>query len=161
MKPFPLAALAAACLSACGEAAAPEAAPEAVPVAATVGVTEAWCRPTPNGARAGACYVTLTANQDDRLVSVATPVAASAQIHDMVMEGGMMKMSEMTGGLPLPAQTPVSLAPGGRHLMLTGLTGPLAAGEQAPLTLRFEKAAEVTVQAAIRQPPVADSHGGG
>ncbi len=123
---------------------------------ATVTTADAWCRPTPNGARAGACYLSLSASTGDRLVDVASPRAGEVQIHEMTTEDGVMKMGELTGGLPLSQGRAVALQPGGVHLMLIGLTGPLVAGETVPLTLRFDKAPEVVVQAQVRQPSAGD-----
>lgn len=119
---------------------------------AAVTATDAWCRPSPNGAKAGGCYVTLTAATDDRLTGGSTPRAGSLQVHEMKTENGMMKMAELTGGLPLPAGQAVALAPGGNHLMLIGLTAPLVDGETVPLTLQFASAPAITVQAQVRQP---------
>jgi copper(I)-binding protein len=161
MKPIILLPLAALTLAACGdgEAQRTESATRRIDgVTASVSATDVWCRPTPTGGRTGACYATLTAGQDDRLLAVATPAAASAQIHDMSTEGGMMKMAEMEGGLPLPAGQAVNLAPGGRHLMLIGLASPLTDGETTSLTLDFETAPDLTVQAAVRQPPTDAAH---
>jgi len=115
-------------------------------------VSDAWCRPSPNGATTGACYATIKTGQDDRLVSVSTPAAAAAAIHDMTTENGMMKMSEIEGRLTLKKGEVVTLAPGGKHLMLTGLTAPLVAGDTAVLTLTFEKAQPVNVDAVVRNP---------
>ncbi|WP_284877942.1 copper chaperone PCu(A)C [Brevundimonas sp. MEB006b] len=148
-------ALAAAALSltACNPS-EPAKAPAAETPAETAAVTatDAWCRPSPNGAKAGGCYVTLTATTDDRLTGGSTPRAASLQVHEMKTENGMMKMAELTAGLPLPAGQAVALAPGGNHLMLIGLTAPLVAGETVPLTFQFASAPAITVQAQVRQP---------
>lgn len=148
-------ALAAAALSlaACNPS-EPAKAPAAETPTATAAVTatDAWCRPSPNGAKAGGCYVTLTAATDDRLMGGSTPRAGSLQVHEMKTENGMMKMAELTAGLPLPADQAVALAPGGNHLMLIGLTAPLVAGETVPLTLQFASAPAITVQAQVRQP---------
>lgn len=119
---------------------------------AAVTATDAWCRPSPNGAKAGGCYVTLTAATDDRLTGGSTPRAGSLQVHEMKTENGMMKMAELTAGLPLPAGEAVALAPGGNHLMLIGLTAPLVAGETVPLTFQFASAPTITVRAQVRQP---------
>lgn len=119
---------------------------------AAVTATDAWCRPSPNGAKAGGCYVALTAATDDRLTGGSTPRAGSLQVHEMKTENGMMKMAELTAGLPLPAGQAVALAPGGNHLMLIGLTAPLVAGETVPLTFQFASAPTITVQAQVRQP---------
>ncbi|ASE40437.1 copper chaperone PCu(A)C [Brevundimonas vesicularis] len=148
-------ALAAAALSlaACNPSQPAKAPAAETPTAtAAVSATDAWCRPSPNGAKAGGCYVTLTAATDDRLTGGSTPRAASLQVHEMKTENGMMKMAELTAGLPLPAGQAVALAPGGNHLMLIGLTAPLVAGETVPLTFQFASAPAITVQAQVRQP---------
>lgn len=137
-------------LAACGQgdAKAPSAA------ASTVAVTDAICRPTPNGRQMTACYLTLTASADDRLVSVASPRAGRAEVHESKMEGGMMMMRELRDGMPLPAGQAVELKPGGDHIMLLAVTEPMTAGETVALTLTFEKAAAVGVHAPVGQPPL-------
>ncbi|CAN5291996.1 copper chaperone PCu(A)C [soil metagenome] len=121
-------------------------------VKATVEISDAWCRPTPNGAQTGACYLTVKASHANRMTGAATPLAANAMIHDVSTAGGMMSMSDMTAGLPLAAGEAVELKPGGRHLMLTGLTAPLVEGTAVPLTLTFSNTPAMTVQAPVRQP---------
>ncbi|MDQ1152930.1 copper chaperone PCu(A)C [Brevundimonas sp. SORGH_AS_0993] len=156
--PFPLAALTLT-LAACGQ---PGQKAETSKVA-TVAVTDAWCRPTPNGAQAGACYATFLASTDDRLTGGSSPAADQVQTHEMSMADGVMHMGELKDGLPLPAGKAVTLAPGGAHLMLTGLAQPLVAGQTTPLTLRFASAPSVTVQAQIRMPSTGGAgmaHGG-
>ena len=150
-----LSALAALSLSACGQPAEKAAETSAAP--GTVTVADAWCRPTPNGAKVGGCYVTLTAGSDDRLLSVSTALAESAQIHEMKMENGVMSMSELKNGLPLPAGQKVELKPGSTHIMLMGLRDPLVDGGVASFTLTFEKAPAIGIHAAVKQPPVVDS----
>lgn len=135
-----------------GEKASTTATMEQDGVKAVVEITEPWCRPTPNGAQAGACYLTVKSNVANKVTGVATPLAGTSMIHDMSMDGGMMKMAEMTGGLPLVADQAVTLAPGGKHVMLMGLTGPLVEGVTVPLTLTFEATPAMTVQAVVRQP---------
>jgi copper(I)-binding protein len=122
----------------------------------TVTVAEALCRPTPNGRRMTACYLTLTATGDDRLVSVSSPRAGRVEIHESRMEGGMMMMTELREGIVLPAGQAVQLKPGGNHLMLLGVTEPMAAGESIALTLTFEKAAAMGVHAPVATPPVGE-----
>ena len=119
---------------------------------ASVEITDPWCRPTPNGALAGACYLTVKSSVDNTMTGVATPLAANAMVHDMSLANGMMTMSDMTGGLPLKGGEKVELQPGGKHLMLTGLTGPLVDGAAVPLTLTFSDTPAMTVQAPVRQP---------
>lgn len=162
MKRLLILAAAPLALAACSPAAEPAAdSPPAPDQAAAVVVTDAWCRATPNGARAGGCFATFTATTDDRLTGGSTPRAAQLQVHEMSMDGGMMKMGQIEGGLPLPAGQAVALAPGGNHIMLMELTQPLAEGETVPLTLTFATAPEVTVQAPVRRvTPGGEGHHG-
>ena len=112
----------------------------------SVEVRDAWARATPGKADIGAAYLTLESPTDDRLTGLSTPVASTAQVHTMTMEGGVMKMNRVAA-LDLPAGQPVKLEPGGMHIMLIGLTDKLRPGQSFPLTLSFEKAGkrEVTV----------------
>ncbi len=130
--------------------------PSANEAVATVQVADATCRPTLNGRDVTACFVTLTANHDDRLVSVSAPLAGMAQVHEMKIEDNMMKMAELKDGLALPAGKAVSLKPGGNHIMLMGLKQPLVAGEQVSITLNFEYAQPLGIRAVVAQPPLAD-----
>jgi periplasmic copper chaperone A len=109
-------------------------------------VKNAWARATPGKAETGAAYLTIESAAPDRLTGVSTPVAGKAEVHEMTMQGGVMKMRPL-GPVDLPAGHAVVLKPGGTHIMLTGLKQPLRVGESFPLTLDFEKAGkrEVTV----------------
>jgi copper(I)-binding protein len=129
--------------------------------ASAVVVTDVLCRPTPNGRQVTGCYMTLTSPVDDTLVSVESPVAALAQVHETRMESNMMMMRELEAGLPLPAGEAVELKPGGNHLMLHGVREPIRSSQTVPLTLTFAKAAPVEVTASVGQPPAAeDDHSG-
>ena len=125
---------------------------------AAVEVEDALCRPTPTGRDMTACYMTVTAKAADRLMSIAAPDAATAQLHEMKTVNGMMSMSEISGGLPLPAGQAVALASGGNHVMLMGLSRPLAEGDTVSLTLGFEKAEPVTIVARVGQPALPGAH---
>ncbi|MDC9822336.1 copper chaperone PCu(A)C [Devosia sp. ZB163] len=81
----------------------------------------------------------------DRLLGGATEAAQTVQIHQMKMEGDMMKMSQVEGGLEIPAGGSVALEPGGYHVMLMGVGTPFKEGECLELTLKFEKAGDVPV----------------
>ena len=109
-------------------------------------VSDAWARATPAKAENGVAYLTIRTPTPDRLVSVSSPVAKTAELHTMEMAGMVMKMRPLAG-LDIPAGQSVTLKPGGEHIMLMGLNGPLREGQSFPLTLTFEKAGarEVTV----------------
>lgn len=129
--------------------------------ASAVVVTDVLCRPTPNGRQVTGCYMTLTSPVDDTLVSVESPVAALAQIHESRMESNMMMMRELEAGLPLPAGEAVQLKPGGNHVMLMGVREPLRAGQTVALTLTFASATPVEVTASVGQPPASgEDHSG-
>ncbi len=84
----------------------------------------------------GVAYFTLSGGSDGRtLVSVSSPDAARAEMHDMTMKNGMMSMAQIKGGLLVPAKSEVRFAPGGKHVMLFGMKPSLKKG--APVTLSF------------------------
>ncbi len=115
-----------------------------------VEVNNAWARATPAGAENGAAYLTLVAAAADRLTGVSTPVAKKAELHQMTMDGTVMKMRQIDG-IDLPAGRPVTLKPGAVHIMLVGLSHVLQPGQSFPLTLHFEKAGTQVVNVAVGQ----------
>ena len=117
-------------------------------------VTNAWARATPGKAETGAAYLTIQSPTADRLLSVFSPVAKKAELHTMSMEGMVMKMRPLAG-VDIPAGQPVTLKPGGEHIMLLGLNSPLREGQSFPLSLTFEKAGTRTVTVAIEKPGAA------
>lgn len=125
---------------------------------AAVTVEDAWVRATAPGQKVGAAYMKLRSTEDASLVGVKTSVTPRAEVHEMSMQGGVMKMRQIPA-LALPAAKTVELAPGGHHLMLMNLAQPLKAGERVPLTLVIENAKrerqEIAVQAEVRSAPVA------
>jgi copper(I)-binding protein len=115
-------------------------------------VADAICRPTPNGRNVTACYLNLVSAEDDRLESVTTPAAARTSIHESKMEGNMMTMQPIEGGIAIRAGEAVNFTPGGNHIMLNDVINPLVEGDTVELTLSFDKAADLTVTAAVGQP---------
>ena len=127
-----------------------------------VSATTAWCRTTPPGADTAAVYVTLKSPVQDRLIAATTPAAANAEIHQLTMNGTVMVMREVQGGLFLPPGEPVSLQPGGYHIMLTGLKGPLKLNQTFPLHLTFQVSQPIDLVArvaaiGVSTPPAAGS----
>ncbi|MBE7733384.1 copper chaperone PCu(A)C [Devosia faecipullorum] len=122
--------------------------------AVTVGdiaISGAFTRATlPNAPVAGG-FLTLTNNgsADDVLVSASSDVAKETQIHEMAMDGNVMKMRQLTDGVVLPAGESVTLKPGGFHIMFMGLKAPLVEGESVEVTLNFAKAGPVAVSLAV------------
>lgn len=114
-----------------------------------------WARPTAEGAKNGAAYLTLknSGKEEDKLVSVQTPAAEKAEVHEHVHEGDIMKMRPLTGGVPVPPGETVAFKPGGYHIMLMGLKQKLEDGKNIPLKLTFAKAGDVDVEVKVEKNP--------
>jgi copper(I)-binding protein len=115
------------------------------PGVAAVDVRDAWARPTVPGQTSSGIFGRLAAPSGARLVDVTTPVGDAA-IHEMKMDGNVMRMRELDNGVALPAGQTVELKPGGYHVMFIGLKAPFAKGQKVPATLVFEKAGKVDVE---------------
>jgi copper(I)-binding protein len=111
----------------------------AVAQSAPVKVEGAWARATVQGQKGSGAFMSLTAKDATQLVGISSPVAGVAEVHEMKMEGDVMKMRALPL-LDLPAGKTVELKPGGYHVMLMDLKQPLAKGTAVPLTLRFKDA---------------------
>lgn len=105
---------------------------------AQVDVTSAWVRAAVPGQSATGAFMTLTSKEGARLLGAASAVAGVVEIHEMAMEGNVMKMRPIRGGLDLPAGRAVQLRPGGYHVMMMDLKRPLAVGEKVRVELRLE-----------------------
>ena len=107
--------------------------------AAAVKVEGAWARATVQGQKGTGAFMSLTSKEGTTLVGVSTPIAGVAEVHEMKMDGDIMKMRAMPV-LDLPAGKKVDLKPGGFHVMLMDLKAPLALGSSVPVTLLFKDA---------------------
>jgi periplasmic copper chaperone A len=127
--------------------------PQSPPSAAQLSVHSAWARATPAGAGSGGAYFTIlnAGKQTDTLVSLASPAAERVEMHRTVIENGLSRMRPAGQLVINPGQT-LHVAPGGLHVMLTGLKKPLVAGTRLPLVLTFRQAGEITVQVSVRAP---------
>jgi copper(I)-binding protein len=114
-------------------------------------VTEPWARATGKTARSAVAYLSLenTGDAGDKLVAASTPAAGRVELHTHIKEGDIMRMRSVRA-IEVGPRSKVRLQPGGLHLMLTELKAPLTEGSQFPLTLRFEKAGEMTVEVAVQ-----------
>lgn len=120
--------------------------------AQVVEVTDAWVRTTVQGQAGTGAFMKLTSREGARLVGVSTPVAGVAEVHEMKLEGDIMRMRAVAG-LDLPAGKTVELKPGGFHVMLMDLKAALPKDATVPLTLVFKDArgveSKVQVKAAV------------
>ncbi|CAE6937795.1 Copper metallochaperone, bacterial analog of Cox17 protein [Pseudomonas marincola] len=111
-----------------------------------------WSREMPPVAPAAAAYFVVEnhGKEADALISVSSPQAGLAQMHENLMEDGVMKMQEVKR-VDIPAGGEVRFEPKGYHVMLMQLKGQMKDGERFPLTLNFEKSGAVTVEVAVQK----------
>ena len=116
--------------------------------AGSLEIQHPWSRATPKGATVAGGYLKIvnTGRTPDRLIGGSTEAAPKFEIHEMSMQGGVMKMRQLPKGIEIkPGQT-VELKPGGYHLMFIGITAPFEQGKRVKGTLEFEKAGKVEVE---------------
>ena len=119
--------------------------------AGSIEIKHPWSRATPKGSEVAGGYMTLinTGSQPDRLIGGSTPAAGKFEIHEVSMDGGVMKMRPVPNGIEIkPGQT-VEFKPGSNHLMFVGLKKPIEKGKRIKGTLQFEKAGTVEIEYAV------------
>lgn len=114
-------------------------------------VEGAWVRSSVAGQQGTGAFMNFTAGEPTQLVGVSTPVAGVAQVHEMTMEGQVMKMRAV-GKLHLPPGRTVELKPGGYHIMLLDLKQVLKQGSTVPMTLSFRSAKGVDGKLELKVP---------
>src|SRR5262245_31366287 len=110
-----------------------------------------WSRATPPTAQAAGGFLVITnkGSTADRLIAVKTAASDKAEIHEMKMDGNVMRMRELEKGLEIPPGATVELKPGGFHIMFMGLKAPFAKDQRVPITLVFEKAGSIDVDLTV------------
>lgn len=123
-------------------------------------IESAWSRETPPSAKTGAGFLTITnsGSAPDRLLSISAAVAAKAEIHTMSIDGGVMRMRPLPGGIAIAPGATAIFKPDGNHIMFIGLKRAFKKGETLPVKLRFERAGTMTVR--FRVLPIAAQNGG-
>jgi copper(I)-binding protein len=131
-------------------------------LAQPVDVKHAWVRASVPGQNATGAFMIITARSASRLVAITSPAAGVAEVHEMKMDNGIMRMRAVDGGLELPAGKPVELASGGYHVMLMDLKSALPKGSTVPMTLVLKDAKGVESRVELKLPvatgPVAHQH---
>jgi copper(I)-binding protein len=126
-------------------------------------VNGAWARATMPGQKVAGAYMEIRSERAAKLVGVESPVAGSAEVHEMRHQDGVMRMRHVEA-LDLPAGTVVKLAPGGYHVMLFELRQPLKPGDKVKMTLKVNhggKQEDVEVVAVVKPPSAAAAEGHG
>jgi hypothetical protein len=122
--------------------------------AGAITIDDPWARASIGDAPNTAAYMKIENSGDapDRLVAVKSDKAQHLMLHESRMEGDVMKMVHLDGGIEIPAHGSAELKPLGLHVMVMGLEAPLKDGETLPLTLVFEKQGDVAIEAKVGQP---------
>lgn len=108
-------------------------------------VQDAWVRGTVPGQTSSGAFMTLQSAEGAKVVGVSTPVAGTAEIHEMKMEGNVMRMKAVPA-LDVPKGQTVQLKPGGYHVMLMDVKQPLVKDATVPITLKVELADKRVVE---------------
>lgn len=126
---------------------------------AELSVSQEWAAPTPAGVDVSAGYMTISNGTaaEDRLLSATSPRADRVEIHEMSMDGAVMRMRPVETLSIAPGQE-VELAPGSMHLMFYGVSEPFAEGQDIPLQLTFATAGTIDVSLPVRR-GAPDGHG--
>lgn len=125
--------------------------------AQNIEVRDAWVRASVPGQKATGAFMKITAKDGVKLVGASSPAAGVTEVHEMKMEGDVMKMRAVPGGLEIPAGKTVELKPGGYHIMLMDLKAALPKDATVPLTLLFKDAKGVESKVEIKVPVAAMS----
>ncbi len=113
-----------------------------------------WARQAPSGANVAAGFLIIKNNgkEDDRLVSATAVITSKVQIHEMKVEGDVMKMNELKDGIVIPAGSTVELKPGSFHIMFMDLATAPIVNTAFDGTLTFEKAGTVQIDYEVTEP---------
>lgn len=113
-------------------------------------INHPWARATPPKAVNSGVFMQLTSKSADQLLFASSEMADKAEVHEMKMVDGVMKMRQLPTGVELAPNQSVKLAPGSFHIMLFGIKQVLKEGDQFPLTLTFAKAGKITVDVKVQ-----------
>lgn len=119
----------------------------------SVKAEDAWVRQPAPSRDVTAAYLVLVNDSDDavRVVAGESTMAKTVELHEMAMDGSMMRMRQVKE-IAVPPKSRVELKPGGLHVMLFGLKQPLKAGDLVPLTLTLADGNKLSFEATVRPP---------
>jgi copper(I)-binding protein len=126
--------------------------------ARVVSVHDAWVKAADRGMTAAFAHVRNDSDQQVRILSASTPVAQGVELHEVVPDGGVMKMQQKLGGFAIAAKSDMQLVPGADHLMLMDLTTTLMPGSDVEITVTFDDGSTLPITAQVRDFQGADEH---
>ncbi|QWD77440.1 copper chaperone PCu(A)C [Polynucleobacter sp. MWH-Svant-W18] len=125
------------------------------PAFTNIKIENAYTRATAPGQQAAVGFLKIdNKGNADQLLGASSPAAGEVQLHEMAMDGNVMKMRQVKD-IPVPAGGIVELKPGGYHLMFMNLKGPFVTGQTIPVKLKFAKAGDMELKIPVN--PVANS----
>ncbi len=125
-------------------------------------ISHPWTRATAAPGAVGGGYLVIrnTGSEADRLLRVESPAAGTVELHTMSMEGGVMRMRPLAGGIPIPAGAEVRLEPAGLHVMFLQTRQRFERNQRIPARLVFERAGAIDIEFAVEAPGApAGGHG--
>jgi len=128
------------------------------PEADAIVVQDAWVKAADHGMTAAFGRLSNSSAADVRIISATTTASNRVELHEVVPVGGTMTMRPKDGGIVVPAHAEVELTPGGDHLMLMELTGPLVAGTDIEMVATLEDGSTFPIAAQVRDFSGADEH---
>lgn len=114
-------------------------------------VTDSWVKAADSGMSAAFATLTNTTSTDVHVTGATSPATSSLELHEVVTKDGGMVMQPVDGGFTVPAGGTLTLEPGGYHLMLMDLTGPVRAGDEVPFTLSCGSSGTTTFDAKVKE----------
>lgn len=127
----------------------------------SIAIAHPYAAPTPPSAKNGAVYfkrIRNSADIDDAIVSASSPVAERVELHDMKMDGDVMRMREVSE-MPLKSKVAVEMKPGGGlHIMLINLKAGLKDGDKVPLKVKFKNAGDAEIVVMVEKPANDSDH---
>ena len=131
-------------------------------MAGDIVISKPWARASAGMAKAGAAfmYILNETGKDDTLIAAKADVSAKIELHTHIMDGGVMKMREVEGGIPVKNGMTQELKPGSYHIMFMGLHAPLKEGSTFPVTLVFKNGMEKTINVEVQSPGSMGGMGG-
>jgi copper(I)-binding protein len=110
-------------------------------------VENAWARASIGSNRPGAAYMTIhnTGDEAVMLTGLATPLSMMSEIHETTTNSDGVSSMAPASKITIAPDKRVELAPGGLHVMLMDLQGPMTEGDSFPLALSFSDGGKITV----------------
>lgn len=128
---------------------------------AAVTTSDIWVRTTAPGQKVAGAYLHLSSTEDVKLTGGSSPASETLELHEMSMQGEVMKMRRLDG-IDLPAGKKVELKPGGYHIMLMGISSQIKEGDVIPMELiitdRAGKQTSLHVKAVARGSSISHEH---